>query len=274
MNGCDNNLTVKEFTQKDCEENWAICVLIPDKKMYYDESKLVKVAVLDSGINEDILELNRPIEKKYNAINNSENIEHDFGHGTKVASIIASNLNKSLIGLNENVLLYDVQVLDENGFGNVENVVDGIKWGIEQEVDIINLSFGFSIDDINLHEAILKANEQGIILVASTGNSIGEFTDYPARYPEVLSISAVDSGLDLYPYAGLGKVDFVAPGVDVKVIDANGEIVLESGTSLATAYATSVIVNLLQFISDRLIEDSKRLDSEEKYGNGLIQLNR
>ncbi|MFH3733187.1 S8 family serine peptidase, partial [Acinetobacter baumannii] len=103
--------------------------------------------------------------------------------------------------------------------GKIADIISGINWSVEQGVDIINLSFGFSKDDPKLREAIRNASNKGIIIIAATGNTIGLSTDYPAKYPEVLSISAIDKDMKLYAYAGQGKVDFVAPGVDVPVLN-------------------------------------------------------
>lgn len=262
---------------EECTNNWAICMVNPEMNSNLLDSNPVKVAILDSGINPEIEELKGYVVKSFNTIDNSSKIIPMNEHGTMIASIVAAtNHGDTKIGLNKNVQIYDVQVLNDEATGKVENTVKGINWAIEQDVDIINISYGFSNDDISFKSAIKKAYDNGIIIVAATGNTIGLSTDYPAKYPEVLSISAIDNEMSIFSYAGKGKVDYVAPGVNVPVLNMQGEIEYQSGTSFAAAYATGVISLVNSRMDDEatieyLKENSIELGSENTYGQGLIQ---
>ncbi|NBJ71631.1 chromosome partitioning protein ParA [Roseburia sp. 1XD42-34] len=276
LTACTNSTQLK-LSQEDCESNWAMCTLIPDKQYQVNSDKRIKVAILDSGINENQLPLKHQIYK-YNAIEESNMTLPLNDHGTMIASIIASSIGKkdSFKGINNNVELYDVQVLKEDGNGKIEDIIKGINWSIEKEVDIINMSFGFDKNDKSLYKAIKEAHSQGIIIVAATGNTIGLSTNYPARYPEVISVSAIDNNLNLYPLAGKGKVDFVAPGVEIQVRNSKGKIVSKSGTSFAAAQVTGIISLMLQSheekqVINKLKTHSKELGEKQSYGHGLIQ---
>ncbi|PHD20203.1 S8 family serine peptidase [Bacillus wiedmannii] len=278
MFGCtkkvSNNYVISE---ESCQKNWAVCTLFPEHVIKIAGSKTVKVAVLDTGINQDIKGLKGQVKKSYNALNNTFETEAILDHGTMIASIIASTKSKNnVVGINPAVELYDVQVLNEKGSGKIADIISGINWSVEQGVDIINLSFGFSKDDPKLREAIRNASNKGIIIIAATGNTIGLSTDYPAKYPEVLSISAIDKDMKLYAYAGQGKVDFVAPGVDVPVLNIHGEVEMQSGTSYATAYITGIVSILLQNGSKDIEKDLRfgaiKLGAKEKFGMGLVQI--
>lgn len=276
--GCNKAETQSiSMESKECANNWAICMVNPEMNFNLLNSKPVKVAILDSGINSELKELEGYVVKKFNAIDNSSKTVPKNEHGTMIASIVAAtNYENMRIGLNRNVQLYDVQVLNDEAVGNVENTVAGINWAIEQDVDIINISYGFSNDDSTFKKAIKKAYDSGIIIVAATGNTIGLSTNYPAKYPNVLSISAIDNDMKIFPYAGIGKVDYVAPGVNVPVLNTQGELEYQSGTSFATAYATGVIslfktqINN-EYITKYLKENSKELGPKNIYGQGLIQ---
>lgn len=276
LTACTNSNQLK-LSKEDCKSNWAICTLIPDKQYQLNPNKRIKVAVLDSGINEKYLSLKHQIYK-YNAIEENNTTVPLNDHGTMIASIIASSTGKkdSFKGINNNVELCDVQVLREDGNGKIEDIIKGIKWSIEKEVDIINLSFGFDKNDKSLHKAIKEAHSQGIIVVAAVGNTIGLSTNYPAKYPEVISVSAIDNNLNLYPLAGKGKVDFVAPGVDIQVRNSKGKIVSKSGTSFSAAQVTGIISLMLQSheekqVIKKLKKHSKELGEKQSYGHGLIQ---
>lgn len=273
--GC--NVSKKKEVKK-CTDNWAICMLGPNINEFVLDENPVKVAVLDSGINSNLNQLQGYVAKSFNTLDNSFKTLPVNEHGTMIASIItATNYDGKNIGLNKNVQLYDVQVLDDDGAGQSDNIVSGIDWAIKQNVDIINISYGFSNDDNLIRNAIKRAYENGIIIVAATGNTVGLTTDYPAKYPEVLSISAIDSEMNIFAYAGKGKVDYVAPGVNVPVLNIKGKLEYQSGTSFAAAYATGVVSILKLRMDNKAIleyleKNSIELGTTETYGQGLIQI--
>ena len=277
---CENKSTTTYFlSEKDCTTNWSLCTVFPNLEFEINDSEPIKIAILDSGINDELTILKNRVTNSYNTLTNSTDTEDLFGHGTMVASIIAAEENEgTVMGVNPTVELYDVQVLNDKGGGQISDVVEGIEWSVKKGVDIINLSFGFSKDEPALKDAINLALENNIIVVASAGNTLGLYTDYPAKYNGVISVSAIDSELKKYIFAGIGKIDFVAPGVDVPVYNHLGEVEKQSGTSIATAYTSGLISILLQnkkresIITVELEETVKELGSAEKYGKGLIQL--
>ncbi|WP_323653083.1 S8 family serine peptidase [Lysinibacillus xylanilyticus] len=143
---------------------------------------------------------------------------------------------------------------------------------MDRKVDIINLSFGFEKDDPKLKEAISLALSNDILVVASAGNTLGLYTHYPATYKGVYSISAIDKDLKRYKLAAKGKIDYVAPGVEIPVYNQKGETIIQSGTSLATAYATGVI-SILMSKEDSNVDlglTSKSLGKKDDFGLGLL----
>lgn len=286
LTGCTDKNTQMDLTEKECKTNWAICSVFSDKSYQYSFEKKIKIAILDSGINGDRPELKGLIKKSYNAINPDEKIIDSYGHGTAIAGTIAAKPNEyNIQGISQSVYLYDVKVLNDKGGGKIEDVVDGIEWSIKNNVDIINLSFGFQKDNQALRKVIQKATNHGIIIVAAAGNNLGLYTDYPAKYEEVISISSISENLKVDPFAGKGKVDYVAPGINIPIL-TNGEdkVSQVNGTSFSTAIATGIIANLLEQsenplsltdIKERLNKTSVDLGKKGKdttYGNGLIQL--
>lgn len=217
-------------------------------------SKKIKVAILDSGIDKTHKEFKGLTFKEYNAITPSKPVIDDFGHGTAVTGIIASKGIK-INGITRKLELYDVKVLNENGTGEIENVIQGIEWCIQQDVDVINISFGFSSNQEGLKNVINKALGADIVIVAASGNTLGLSVDYPAKYDGVLSISSFDESLKLDPLSAKGKIDFSAPGVNIVSTNNLGGYSNFSGTSYATAFATGAIAALM-------ICDSAFLDIE------------
>ncbi|MBP3953139.1 S8 family serine peptidase [Bacillus suaedae] len=257
-------------------ENWALDYVGSDSSKVTDP---IKIAILDSGINKKHKEFNDVIFKEYNVIAPDEKITDDLGHGTAIAGIIAAKGIKTT-GIIQNVILYDVKVLNEKGQGKIEDVVEGIEWSIKQNVDMINISFGFSSDKAELKSSIEKAIEQNIVITAAAGNTLGLTVDFPAQYNDVLSISSFDKHFKLDPFSGVGKIDYSAPGVEVISTDNKGSYSTFSGTSFATAYATGVIATILNDPSVRNTDIKKeklltyvvKLGAEEQFGEGFLTL--
>lgn len=251
-----------------------------------NKDKKIKVAIVDSGINEDHPALAGKIVKQFNAINPKDSNKDAFGHGTPIAGIITAQNNKNMSGLSQKVELYDVKVLSETGKGEIETFIKGIEWCIKQDVDIMNVSFGVQVHYPELEEAINKAIASGIIVVAAAGNTFGFGVDYPAKYKDVISISSVDKNFKRPISAAKGKIDFVAPGEKILSTDKNGGYSEFSGTSFATAYVSNYIAELLATesnskekdielirVKELLINLSKDLGDEgfdSSYGYGVL----
>lgn len=206
------------------------------------KKKQIKVAVIDSGINSSHEDLKGKVIKKYNVLEPKKEVIDDFGHGTAVAGIITANDNNiGFLGVNQNIELLDIKVLNSHGQGKLEDLINGVKWAIENNVDIINISFGVQSDSRELQNVILEAYKANIIIIAAVGNTYGLNIDYPANYSEVLSVSAINKDLETLSSSAKGKIDFTAPGDQILSTNKNGNYELFSGSSFAAAYVTGII---------------------------------
>ena len=215
----------------------------------------IKVAVLDSGIQQEHEDLKGKIVKSYNALEPTTPVEDEYGHGTNIAGIITANDNETgIVGISQNVEIYDIKVLDKNGVGKLENVVDGLKWASNQDVDIINISFGFIKNYPELKDQINALLERNIVVVASAGNNVGLQSDYPARYKQVISVGSMVQDGSKDALSSRGKVDVYAPGKDIYTTGNDGEYKWTRGSSLSTAYVSG---QLAKAISSGEIKDKK-----------------
>ncbi|WP_431793331.1 S8 family peptidase [Bacillus altitudinis] len=250
----------------------------------------IRVAVLDSGIDKEHKDLKGKIKGEYNAINKTSSTSNDkVGHGTAIAGIIAAKDNSfGLVGIAPETEIYSVKVLNDKGKGSIDKLVTAIEWCIDNNIHVINLSFGLSKDKSILRNVIDKAVNRGIIVIAAAGNNYGGPADYPAAYKKVISINAVDRNNQLAVFSSKGKIDFSAPGVDIPILSINNGYETESGTSLAAAHVTGIVSLILQNkdkfginskdniyyqVKHRLSELSIDLGEEgkdETYGEGLI----
>ncbi len=159
--------------------------------------------------------------------------EEGIIHGTVVAGIIAATGNNAagVAGINWKAQIMPLKVLDDNGEGDTLKVVKAIDYAVKNGADIINLSFvGFGFSR-SLEQAIKRAYEAGVLIVAAGGNEQGErhgyYLDQTPMYPVchdgpngenwVIGVAATDS-LDQkanFSSYGFKCIDISAPGVSI-----------------------------------------------------------
>ncbi len=207
----------------------------------------IKVAVIDSGIAPHP-ELT--IAGGVSTVDYTTSYTDDNGHGTHVAGIIAAHNNDGEVtGMAPGVQLYAVKAMGSNGQGNLQDVLEGVDWAIQNHMDVINLSLGTSYDSQLLHNMLDQAYQAGIVVVASAGNS-GAGTDtvnYPAQYSSVIAVAAVDKDLKRGSFSSTGpKVELAAPGVSIVSTYLNNGFAIASGTSQAAPHVAAMAAILKQ----------------------------
>ena len=209
----------------------------------------VKVAVIDTGVDLDHPDLTGNIKGGVNTIQSWKNADDDNGHGSHVAGIIAAlNNSVGVVGMGPQIDIYAVKVLNKNGSGYVSDIIEGIQWSINNNINVINMSLGTTSDVISFHDAVIAARNAGIVVVAAAGNSgpANNTVIYPAKYPESIAVSATDS-LDGQPsFSSRGpEVDLAAPGVSIYSAYKNGSYTTLSGTSMAAPHVAGAAALVL-----------------------------
>lgn len=161
-------------------------------------------------------------------------------HGTAVADIINTIAPQAQI--------CSVRIMDSNNRGRLSDVVAGIYWCMEHDIDVINMSFGTNVESEILHKAIQDATEKGIMVVAAAGNGgETEGVEYPAAYEEVIAVGAVNTSAQKTGESAVGEeVEIVAPGEQILTKSMLGLETVNSGTSMAAPHVTGAAVRLLQ----------------------------
>lgn len=183
----------------------------------WDETKGsgVTVAVIDTGISKvPDLEQTKFV-KGYNFVNDRIEADDDAGHGTHVAGTIAqsTNNNYGVAGVAYEATLMPLKVLGASGGGTVADIAEAIRFAADNGADVINMSLGGPGESSLMEEAINYAHQKGVFVVAAAGNSNENSASYPARYPHVVGVSALDSAGNKAPYSNFGAgVDISAPG--------------------------------------------------------------
>ena len=209
----------------------------PHKNKYRGEK--VKVAVLDSGIDmHDELYTKQWVDFS-DTVNGYKPTDNN-GHGTSVAGPIAARISGfGMEGIASGAELYSVKILNKENEASLSTVVKAIEWCIQNDMDIINMSFGMDGYSEILADAVKKAYDNDILMVAAAGNGV-EQVQYPARFPQVLSVGSVNANLKTSEFSDNSQTDLTAPGEDVQSIGFLGSYTKVSGTSLAAAHVTGV----------------------------------
>lgn len=246
--------------------------------------KDIKVAILDTGVSKHP---DLKISGGISFVGDSKNYEDDNGHGTHVAGTIVSQNNKmGTVGVAPLAEVFAVKVLDQDGTGSYENIIKGIEWAINHDINVISMSFGGLDYSEALHQEIIEASNKGIVLVAAAGNKgIGQETElYPARYPEVISVGAVDKSHNRAQFSSTGsELDIMAPGVNILSTTNDGGYGVLSGTSMATPHVTGAVAELWsnnkkwssEEVREKIFDTATVIENNKnEYGNGLLNLAR
>jgi hypothetical protein len=226
-------------------------------------SKRPVIAILDTGVDITHPDLVDNIwtkegtedEHGYDFINDTKDIRDYNMHGTHVAGIAAACNNETgIVGANPQALIMPITVMQSDGTGDVQVLVKGIQYAIDNGADVINMSLGTYADSYVLRQVLEKAY-QNTILVASAGNDklpLRECTNqpttmYPAGYAFVLGVqSGSDGVLDSFSnsdcngptYSELGldnqeNYELIAPGTNIISSIPFGNYKTLNGTSMS-----------------------------------------
>lgn len=201
------------------EKTWGLeAIKAPQAWEKSGKGQGIRVLVLDTGIDPKHPSLKDNFEKgrDFTGISKGENFTDQTGHGTHVAGTVAAVENSTgFAGVAPEAKILAGRVCSEMGCNNV-GVVEGLDWGVTEKVDVINLSLGSSGSSPAEQEAILRADRAGISVVAATGNYGIDKVLFPAAYPSVIAVGAVDRNMQIASFSQYGpEVTLVAPGVEV-----------------------------------------------------------
>jgi thermitase len=253
----------------------------------------VKVGIVDTGIDQthpDLAGKAVGCATSYNTgllIHNGVCAD-DNGHGSHVSGTISANTNngQGVAGVAFNSPIVMCKALaTAAGTGLTSDIANCINWDATQGVKVISMSLGGG-DNATLKAAVQKAynNGNGVLLVAAAGNDGNSNVNYPAGYPEVVSVAATDNRDHRASFSNTNSdVEVAAPGVNVESTYAGGLYMTESGTSMATPHAAgvaAVIADLnptanaatLRSKLDAAVDDIGPAGRDTSFGFGRVNL--
>lgn len=193
----------------------------------------IRVAVIDSGIDGDHPDFAGKIADAKSFVGGSALVDEE-GHGTFVAGLIAAGVNNTvgIAGAASSAELLVAKVVDGNDLIDVEAEVKAIRWAVERDARVINMSLGGFRDPRDPDrdafspleaQAVGWAHGQGVVVVAAVGNNTDTpprpwpYASYPAALPHVLGVSALarDGSVPVFSHRDKIYNDMAAPGVGI-----------------------------------------------------------
>lgn len=249
-------------------------------------SDAVTIAVVDTGLDLHHPEFTDKVVDGYNVLNPGALPQDDNGHGTHVAGIIAARTNngRGVAGVTWNNKIMPIKGIGSDGSGSSFDIAKGIMWATDHGARVINMSVGNYQPSSVLHDAIKYAFSKDVVMVAASGNDHSSQPSFPASYPEVVSVAAVDQNGNQAPFSNFGSsIDVAAPGVDIPSTYLTGEYAALSGTSMACPHVTG-LVGLIRSLNPSLsngevmkimrktARDAGPAGWDHDYGYGIIDV--
>ncbi len=220
-----------------------------------------------------------------------------FGHGTHVASILASQ-DATYTGVAPGVNIINLRVLNENGTGTPANIEKALKWVVAHvdEYNIAAVNFSLTLGDnltapngrpnLGLTDELAAIAAQDVIIVGASGNSFFNFGSapgvaYPSADPSAISVGAVfDADVGGPNEWSSGGIDYtsgpdrltaftqrhptmttiLAPGAKITAAGLGGGTAVLSGTSMSAPFVAGMAVLAQQL---NMLETGESLSKTE-----------
>merc|ERR1711983_109860 len=252
----------------------------------------IKVCVADTGY--DLGHEDLPKGGDVTGSDSSSNGSWDsdgHGHGTHCSGTVAGlgENSKGVVGvipdnMNGKFQLVIGKALSDSGSGSNSGVLGAVQSCVHNGAKVISLSLGgggysSATDEFynNLYE------NEDILFVAAAGNGGSGSKLYPASYPALMSVAAIDSNKNKASFSQYNdQVEISAPGVSVKSSLPDDKYASWSGTSMATPHVAGVAGLLWMYFPEcknyqiRNVLAATAMDlgdsgCDVQYGHGLVQ---
>ncbi|MFF8846059.1 type VII secretion-associated serine protease mycosin [Streptomyces sp. NPDC015127] len=244
-------------------QQWGLDALHTEQAWRTTKGEGITVAVLDTGVDDQHPDLAGSVlpGKDFIGFGAQRGDRAWARHGTAMAGIIAAHghglgRESGVLGIAPEAKILPVRVILEGSDKARDRarksrgtaLAQGIRWAADQGADVINLSLGD--DSKSAHPeagedaAVQYALSKGSVVVASAGNGgeKGDHISYPAAYPGVIAVTAVDRfGTHAAFSTRRWYATVSAPGVDVVLADPDRKYYQGWGTSAAAAFVSGAV---------------------------------
>jgi subtilisin family serine protease len=251
------------------QQQWVLSMLDAQAAWSVTRGAGVTVAVIDSGVNPYVSDLSGSVTTgpDYTGVSTSPASREWGVHGTWMASLIAGHGHddalSGVVGIAPAARILSIRVIPDRADPHYsqyerereaviqQSLADGIRYAVAHRAKVISMSIGYSAPSGAVRTELQDAYDHGVVVVASAGNSGGPAgsgragqapESFPADYPGVISVSAVDVNGAVAGFSSANlSVQVAAPGVSVPAQGRDGQYWLVSGTSPACALVAAVV---------------------------------
>ena len=213
----------------------------------------IKIAIIDSGIEESSYSLNKNIIGLYNFVDNEK--FDNYGHGTMCYKLI----NDSLIQC-QDVSFYIIKVFSYIGQTKSTFLIEALEVLIELDVDLINLSLSLSnLTDVKIVKRIadlctlLKSQNKVIICSAMNGNKT--INSFPANLDSTIGVEGAIFNSNKYWFNCKYEIQAVADQTPVLIQMQNQKLQFFTGNSKSTALFTRIVANEIVKVENKISVD-------------------
>lgn len=168
-------------------------------------------------------------------------VDEGYAHGTFVASLILA------VAPDARILAF--RALNSDSVGHASSLAGAIALATDGGVHVINLSASMTMDIKVVREAVKYAEDHGVLVIASAGNTGVDDVNFPAAISDAVSVTALDASDRLAPFASYGSaVTLSAPGVDL-----HGAYPFPSGTAIwsGTSFSAAIVTGGFALVQQR-----------------------
>jgi len=199
----------------------------------------LQVGLIDSGVDDAHPTLRHAEILRHGCADGA----HPAPHGTAVASLMVGAGDRFASALPRATLYAGDAYCDAATGGSVEAIARELAWMARMRVAVVNISLVGPANQI-LQRVVEHAVARGMLIVAAVGNDGPAAPPlYPASWPGVVGVGAVDGKLRLLPEGARGpQVMFVAPGADMAAAASGTRaFVPVRGTSFAAPFVAGLL---------------------------------
>ena len=253
----------------------------------------IRVGVIDTGVDFTHVDLKDRLAEYIN-FSDEHTLDDLSGHGTHVCGILAASLNGvGVVGVAPEAELYVAKAFKKDGSGDDKAIADSLEWLIKKDVQIINMSFASEMPSDMIYNKIKKANDKGIVLIAAAGNDANskDSIGYPAKWKEVIAVTAVDFDKKFAEFSSFGKeAQLAAAGKEIYSTFPKNSYGVLSGTSMSAPLISGAAALLQSKAKKRFkrfltpdemrtilyiyADDFGEKGWDEKYGYGVFSFGR
>ncbi|MDI6098062.1 S8 family serine peptidase [Actinoplanes sp. NEAU-A12] len=267
--------------------SWPRVMLQADAVEALENGGNTRVAVLSTGVDGGQPQLGERVLTGADTVDNAGGADQDCtGTGTQVAGVISGSRTGDGGGVSPGSVILPIRVMPDDPAGSEptpDSLARGILTAVQNQADVIVVAAPVYDDEPVLKSAVSTAVAQGVVVVAAAGD-LGSRDDgnpdpYPASYPDVIGVGAIDQNGQISPDSQFGRyVDLVAPGVAVPTLQTGRGLVLADGTAVAAGFvgAAAALIRARERdlppgeVARRLIATASPAPAGPAFGAGVV----